>query len=244
MDREIIKIMSKLILSDRPIRIKLLGDSITHGVGGTGFMQNGEPITKGFCRNPDGYCWAKQFSEHCEKTYNCKVINNGCTGTHIEFITENFDALVSDDDDIVICTIGTNNRNVVTNEKPAREKVLHDVYHLIGELYGKFKEAEKDVIFVANIPASAENEKIGTDGSMEYWRVLHMNDINDIYMKASADFGFPFVSMYNAFLEYCELGKIEIDSLLCDGLHPNDAGYDAMFSLIMRELGLGKIIKR
>ena len=25
-------------------RIKLLGDSITHGVGGTGFIQNGEPI--------------------------------------------------------------------------------------------------------------------------------------------------------------------------------------------------------
>lgn len=245
MNREVIRIMSKLILADKTIHIKLLGDSITHGVGGTGFLQNGEPIIEEFRRNPDGYCWAKQFREHCEKNYNCKVINNACTGTNLEFIIKNFDALVSNDDDIIICTIGTNNRHVYdTGEiKPTREKMLRDVYNMIGELYGKFKEARKDVIFVANIPASQENEKDGTDGDMKYWRILHMNDINDIYMKASVDFGFPFISLYNEFLKYCEFRKIKISSLLCDGLHPNDEGYDVMFSLIMRELGLGKIVK-
>lgn len=240
MKREIIKVMSKLILSDKTVNIKLLGDSITHGVGGTGFEQNGDPIAADFRRNPDGYCWAKLFKEHCEANYNCTVTNNACTGTTINFILDNFDTLVSDEDDIVICTIGTNNRHqfFVDGPRKTREDMMKSFYGWIVELYGKFKAKKKDVIFVANIPACANNEA----DSCEYWRVLHMNDINDLYMKASADCGFPLISMYNAFLEYCEVKEISADSLLDDGLHPNDRGYDVMFSLIMRELGLAKKI--
>ena len=50
-------------------RIKLLGDSITHGVGGTGFAQSGEHIVDRFSRNPDGFCWARLFSEHMGEKY-------------------------------------------------------------------------------------------------------------------------------------------------------------------------------
>ena len=105
MNREAAKIFSKVILSDRTIHIKLLGDSITHGVGGTGFEQTGEPIVPGWSRNPDGYCWAKQFKEYMEAQFNCTVTNNACTGTKIEFILANFDTLVDAEDDIIICTI-------------------------------------------------------------------------------------------------------------------------------------------
>ena len=48
------------------LRIKLLGDSITHGVGGTGFCQDGEPIVQNFARNPNGFCWAKLLKEYLE----------------------------------------------------------------------------------------------------------------------------------------------------------------------------------
>ncbi len=238
MNREILKIMSKLILAEKTVRIKLLGDSITHGVGGTGFEQNGDSIAAEFRRNPDGYCWAKQFKEHCESTYNCTVTNNACTGTTINFILENFDTLVDAEDDIIICTIGTNNRHqlFVDGPRKSRDEMMKSFYGWIVELHGKFKAAGKDVIFFANIPACASNEA----DSSEYWRILHMNDINDLYIKASADCGFPLISMYNAFSEYCEMCEIKLESLLDDGLHPNDRGYDVMFSLIMRELGLGK----
>ena len=67
MNREISKIMSKLVLADKTIHVKLLGDSITHGVGGSRFSQNGEPVVEQFCRNKDGYCWAKMFKDYMEK---------------------------------------------------------------------------------------------------------------------------------------------------------------------------------
>ena len=218
------------------LKIKLLGDSITHGVGGDGFCQNGAPIVGNFARNPDGFCWAKLIKEYLETKYGCQVTNNACTGTTIEFILKNFDALVSDEDDLILCTIGTNNRhqNKSTGQKQNREEFAEAFYRNILNLNERFTERNQKVIFVSNIPASEQNEKDGGD----YWRILHMNDINDIYKRASASAGFPLISMYDAFTDYIKENRIELNSLLADGLHPNDDGYKVMFGLLCRELGI------
>ena len=241
MNTQITKIISKLILPKKTIKIKLLGDSITHGVGGTGFAQNGEHILYNYSRNPDGYCWAKMFKEYMESGYDCTVTNNACTGTTIEYIIDNFDKLVDTDDDIIICTIGTNNRHQYFADAPMHTKREHmeNFYDNILKLNGLFKRAEKDVIFVANIPASSQNEKDGDN----FRRLFHMNDVNDLYLKASVECGFPLISMYNLFYNYCEENGITVDSLLCDGLHPNDRGYDVMYSLIMKALGIARSVK-
>ena len=81
---------------------------------------------------------------------------------------------------------------------------------------------------MANIPASAENEQ---DGSND-WRVIHMNDINVLYKKAAEVCDFPMISLYDVFTDYCKNEQISVDSLLKDGLHPNDEGYRVMFSLL------------
>ena len=217
------------------LNIKLLGDSITHGVGGTGFCQNGEPIADEFRRNPDGFCWAKLFKEHLETNYSAKVINNACTGTKIEFIIKNFNLLVSDDDNLIICTIGTNNRHQYMKDGPkrSREEIGEEFYNNILKLNDLFVNKSKKVIFIANIPASNQNEQDGAD----YWRILHMNDINDIYKQACKKAGFAFISMYDLFLSYIENNGIELDTLLRDGLHPNDDGYKAMYTILKNELG-------
>ena len=230
------ELLKNILDSKSNVRIKLLGDSITHGVGGTGFEQNGYSFIKGYARNPDGYCWANKFQKYMEENFDCSVVINACTGTTIEFIINNFDVLVDKDDDIIICTIGTNNRHIRfdSGEKLSREELGTRFYNNILKLYGMFKEAGKEVIFVANIPASASNEH---DGDY-FWRILHMDDINAIYKKASEDRGFPLISLYDRFTEYCETNNIAVDSLLCDGLHPNDSGYDVMYELILKELKL------
>ena len=218
------------------MKIKLLGDSITHGVGGTGFCQNGEPIAHGFARNPEGYCWAKTFKEYVEKEYGAELQNNACTGTKIEFIIENFDTLVSEDDDLIICTIGTNNRHHLkeTGYPRTREDMGEEFYNNVLKLNEMFNSRGKKVIFIANIPASEENER----DRVEFWRVLHMDDINEIYKRAAKTAGFDFISMYDLMTEYTSSHGIKIDDLLCDGLHPSDKGYDVMFELIKAALGV------
>ncbi len=216
-------------------RIKLLGDSITHGVGGDGFLQDGEPIVDEFRRNPRGYCWAKSFTALMAERYGAAVINNACTGTNIEFVIKNFDKLVDRCDDLVICTIGTNNRHQYkkTGEKRSRADMLDTFYSNILALDAKFRALGVPVIFVANIPATAENEKDKED----YWRILHMKDIADLYKLASVECSFPLISLYDAMNEYLRREGKKLEEYLPDGLHPNNAGYDIMFKLILDALG-------
>jgi len=234
------KIFSKVFLADKTVNIKLLGDSITHGVGGTGFEMNGEHIVGDYYRSPEAYCWARQFKEFMESNYNCTVTNNACTGTKIEFVLEHFDTLVSEQDDIVLCTIGTNNRHQYYRDAPmhTKESYLRGFYENVLRLNECFEKSGKDYVLMANIPASPVNEQ----GSDDYARIFHMCDVNDVYTKAAGECGFAFISMYNLFLEYCDVRNIDYTTLLCDGLHPNNKGYDVMFHIIMQEIGLGKRI--
>lgn len=219
----------------KPIRIKLLGDSITHGVGGTGWEMNGEPIAEDFKRSPDSFCWASLFAKHMKEKYGAEVTNNGCTGTTIQFIIEHFDALVSDADDLVICTIGTNNRHRGKDlgDAPSREEWGKVFYDAVLTLNEKFEEKKIPVIFVANLPAAKSNE---VDGET-YYRILHMDDINAIYKRARMAAGFALISMYDLVNAYVKEKGILVDELLCDGLHPSDEGYKVMFSLLCEALG-------
>lgn len=221
---------------DKKVRIKLLGDSITHGVGGTGFEQDGVPIVPGWARNPKGYCWAKQFKEYMESHYNCEVVNNACTGTTAQFILEHWGELVDAEDDIILCTIGTNNRHQYFHEgpKPTKEAHMDRLYQAILQLDDRMKATGAAYIFAANIPASAANEQDGE----EFWRIFHMEDVNDLYKKAADQRGFALISMYDLFVNYCEENQIFYENLLGDGLHPNDEGYDVMYQLLMEEIGL------
>lgn len=222
--------------SEKPFRIKLLGDSITHGVGGSGFCQNGKPIVSNFSRNPDGFCWAKLFKEYIEEKYNCVVENNACTGTNIEFVIRNIDILVDADDDFIICTIGTNNRHQYKNtgKKREREDIGTEFYGNVLKLNEMLSERDKKFVLIANIPASSQNEQDASD----YWRVLHMDDINAIYKHAQNKAKFNFISMYELFTEYLMENGEALNSLLKDGLHPNDEGYRVMFGIIKNALGV------
>lgn len=230
------KILEQATNSDKKLSIKLLGDSITHGEGGTGFCQDGAHIVAEFSRNPNGFCWAKMFKEYLEEKYNCVVTNNACTGTTIDFTIENFNILVDESDDLILCTIGTNNRHQYKNEgeKKTREELWESVYNNILHLNKLFEERNKLVVFVANIPSSLENEMDGED----YWRILHMPDINEIYKKAQEKAGFKFISMYDLFSMYMKENNETLDQLLCDGIHPNDKGYKVIFELLIKTLGL------
>ena len=236
MEKDINKILLDELKSKPFVNVKLLGDSITHGVGGTGFEQNGEPIIEGFARNPDGFCWAKLFKDYLEKNYNCAVTNNACTGTDLDFVINNFNVLVDEKDDVVICTIGTNNRHIYmwAGEKLSPEELGKQVYKKILKLNDMLKATGKKYVLIANIPASVESEMDGED----FWRILHMCDINEIYKVAQSKEKFPFISMYDLFSEYLQKNGIELKSLLFDKTHPNDEGYRVMFEILKTQFNV------
>ena len=241
MNTQAAKLFSQMLLSDKPVRVKLLGDSITHGRAGTGFDENGENFVTNFRRNNDGYCWAKLMAEHLGKQYGCQVINNGCCGVNTSFLIKHFHTLVEPADDIIICTIGTNDRAQYKKDgpRPTREGHLAKVYREMQQLAELFRDAGKQVIYVANIPAILEtDEGVFPREGLPYWRPLHMHDIHDLWVKVCLEKDLPLIDLYTAMTDYCDVRGIPLNDLLADGLHPNDRGYEVIFRLLMAELGI------
>ena len=233
----------KKILTSKPgVRIKLLGDSVTHGLGGVGFEQDGEPIIDGHARNPNGYCWANLLRDYLQSRYNCRVVNNGICGINTRFIIDHFNELVDPEDDIVLCMIGTNDRHQYANYGPKKSKQqrMQEVYTDILNLEEKLRKAGKPTVFMVSVPAEGiyEAEESATAEYGLYWRQLHMDDIRDLYVKASSERNFPLIDHYTFFLEYCRDNGVALSELLKDGCHPNDRGYELMFRFILKELGL------
>ena len=231
------EVFARVLAEKKNPKIKLIGDSITHGVGGSGWQQNGRPIVENFAESPDSYCWATMFRDYMKEKYGATVVNKACTGTRVEFVMKNFSELVEPDDDLIVCTIGTNNRHryfAEVESKPERDAFLADLHDKIKSMYTMFTETGIPTIFVANIPASEANEQDGAD----YWRILHMDDINNAYRMLERETGATVLSMYEMFLNYCKENGRTVDDLLCDGLHPNDEGYRVMFDLFVGAFGV------
>lgn len=207
------------------INIKMLGDSITAGFGGTGYnveyQEGADLLFWGRYQNLSGTCWANSLKNYIESKYsNIHLTNYGVSGATSFNLVQYFETtnLVKPNDDIVIVMIGTNDRN---NSKSS-------LYNNLKSLYTKIKAMNKKVIFMGSIPASIENEEEHT---------LHMEDINMIIEGFCKEYNIDFISVYKLFTEYCINTGITIDSLLSDGLHPNDEGYKVMFEIISNHLG-------
>lgn len=243
-----------LPLSDTSRTIMLIGDSITQGAGSTGFIiyndtidgvtysvrgngpnypgaGSGYQVGTFLYQNSgrmwyealNGNGWAQKLKAYYESKFNCSVLNYGMTGIDSGNLEGFIQTLVLDSSaDIVILMIGTNDRGNTT-----KQVFFQNVFRAVRKII----ESGKKVIVMASIPASVTNETAYS---------YHMEDVEHILFKVAKLAGCKFISLYELFMDYCDLKGITIDSLLADGLHPSDAGYEVMFKLITKELGLNR----
>jgi lysophospholipase L1-like esterase len=222
-------ILADLIFTTETKRIKLIGDSITHGMGSSDFKQSTDASDFLFnagtfpqYRNYGVKCWAGMLKSYLEEKFNCSVVNNGASGASSKQLVDNWDAIVSADDDVIICMIGTNDRN----------GSLLTTYQNLVAIYEKAQAKGQRVIFVSAPPASNEIEEQAT--------AFHLEDLDNLYNYAYNTLRVGYISVYKAFLNYCRDTGTKIDDLLSDGLHPNDEGYQIMYEIVLEALGFGR----
>lgn len=228
---KMIKDYSELIFNS--CKVKLIGDSITAGQGGTNFNSNfntsgGELITdkiwqKSWYTNDTGTCWANSLKDYLTQKFGCTVKNYGCPGIGVDQMILAIDDLVRDDDELVICMIGTNNRHNMQ---------LSEFYSKLKQIYETITITKgKKCIMMSCMPASVENELSNN-------RIFHAEDIDNMYFKLSCEKNIEYISVYKEVLKYCDTKGINVDTLLTsDGLHLNDVGYGVMFMIICMALG-------
>lgn len=216
------KAMSQFVLSDKTLKIKLLGDSITEGYGGTGFVQSSKI---GVETNTSGVCWANMLREYMTAKFGCTFVNLGSSGMNSQtmynniFVTPN---LIDGSEDVVLLMIGTNDRK--TNTKAT-------FYSNLKAIIEKIQANGTKVVIMSSIPSSAKEEAITTNA-------YHMDDVDDIIMKVATDLNVEYISLYKLFDKHLRYSGAKLtDYLNSDGLHPNDEGYKVMYTLILSALG-------
>lgn len=215
--------------------IKLLGDSITHGVGGSNFNQDGVTIpntSTDFKVNTSGYCWANLFKDYIVQKYGNVVYNYGTRGIRSYNIIEQMVAkngYVSSYDDLLIIMIGTNNKWATTND------TLDDLRNDLQWIIDWCEDNGKKLILISAPMSTVLWDTQYSDGTMVKF---HNEDIDHIYKEVTYKNNMDYIPMYQRMVEYCDLKDINIDTIFDDGLHPNDKGYYIMYKILMRELGL------
>lgn len=154
--------------------------------------------------------------------------NYGVSGAGTTYILDNINGLLDGDESIVMCLVGSNDR--IANSSS------DDVYELDNNLklvYLSILDKGAKPVLLSSTPASISNE-------VDYDRDFDKGDVDSATSSAASLFGFEHISVYNYILEYCELTDTPIDSLLADGVHPNDEGYRLAFNYICKEIGIGR----
>lgn len=213
-------------------KIKLLGDSITQGVGGTNFEQDGDLIltanSNSWYVNTKGVCWANMFKTYVESKFpTCTVKNWGTRSeSYCSLATSNVDKLsqlIEDDDDLIIMMFGTNDRDhsdSIINMLDYAREVIEYITITKG----------KPLILMTSLPASVNNESAKT---------FHLEDVDNVNTYLSNAYSLKHISVYREFIKRVTLTGGTIDEFLGDGLHPNDSGYEVMFDIIAEGLGIG-----
>lgn len=227
-------VMSKLILPNKHFTVKLIGDSITQGVGSSDYDASGDVIISdnptAWSRNVGAKAWAAMFEARVAND-NISVINNGVRGCSTHQILYYWNQLIDGMEDIVICMLGTNNRTTADNATFSYTK--QSFYDELQKIKNTLEANGSDVIFMSAPPASASNE---SQSGIHF----HMNDVDDVITKFAADNNMEYLSLYKKTLDYMEKTGATLDDLLDDGLHPNDRLHKLMYGWIVEGIGLNR----
>lgn len=221
------EIARDILFSSAPKKIKLLGDSRTHGSGGTGYAQDGDLIPGTEVRmNPNGYCWANSLRDLLAWKYNVTVVNYAQAGKNSLHFYQQMNTLIEDDDDLIIMMLGTNDRHnmaSVENTKTYQRAII------------ELAQSKGIPVILMSAPPVTSTE---TTGDNDPIRNFGMFDLDKALQELAAEYDMEHISNYDNTLKFAEYRGVSSDTLLSDGLHENDAGHDVIFRHVLRSLGI------
>ena len=218
--------------------IGFIGDSIVEGYGESTY-NGGSSGTSGhlipnnvktWYRNTGTHSWANMAIEYITNKYpNTTCFNNAIGGFTTYQIRTNLDTLAKDDNGnlatILICSIGTNDRN--------SENLVSQITTNLVMINNWCKRHGVRLILLTNTPVIGETKNSNNSGK-----------VHSAIMDAADEYDIPVIDLYAEFNNYLWEHNIPFEhntnqtKVYHDYLHPGDIGYNIMYHLFIKLLGL------
>jgi lysophospholipase L1-like esterase len=146
------------------------------------------------------------------------VVNNGIGGFTCQQVYENLDTLVPEGTDVVVLSAGTNDRNKTDKSYAVTGYLRKTILALL--------DRGVQPILLTNTP------------TMDAIAPNNAATVKSAIMEAGNDADVVCCDVFSHFNYHLWEHGIELDQVMNDELHPNDTGYEIMFNIIKRELGV------
>lgn len=216
------------IQSGEPIKVKIIGDSITAGDGADGFVvptdapiiftDTNNTIYREASYNTDS--WANLFRKYIlSLNPSNKFYNWGIGGRFARWWNDRRQFVT--DEDIVFVMLGTNDR--------VNSLSLEDFKSVYTSYLLYLRSVSNYVVVMAPNPISSSLES----SSYKFTQADAVRVIKEI----CSDHNFPLISHYDSFFLYSKYNSA-FDKLLADGIHPNNDGYQLYWEKIQDALSI------
>lgn len=218
-------------------KIKLIGDSITAGYFSTGYeLPASNPL---IITDSDGnsyheasytcYSWANDFRDYLNKNFpSVKFYNYGIEGKSAKWFN-NYKNKVISDEDIVFVMLGTNDR--------WHCKTVDEYKTNLEQLLDYINSNSKEMIVLTPPPTELELNK--NEKQPDNFNFTIKDVVNTINLVCKEK-GYETINIYSEFMKQVSLDNPS-ELLQKGGNHPNDKGYDVIWNILEKNLGLRTI---
>lgn len=211
--------------------INFIGDSIVAGVGGSSYSPEGVPFIElsddsklSRKENIQGFCYVNLMRRRLKRDFNINVKNRGCSKYTSALISYGIQQLVTDDDDIICLCIGTNDRLI-------KNDTIMNYIDRVLSIIAYIESIGKKAVILSPIPSSNEPEL--TVSYSLYQISCELKNLTDKLC-------IPYINLYELLSNKLKSENLTLQSILFDGLHPNDLGYYLIYLCLCEKIGLNR----
>lgn len=216
-------------------KIKLIGDSITEGVGATGHVSPPTNAGQVIFNNGAGTVfyeaaytdntWANLFRNYIQVNFpTVQFVNAGIGGKSSKWANANKQYWVSNSEDVTIVMLGTNDRWDCADTTEFKTNL---------EQFLDYVDARSNLMIVMSPPPAQSDSDTVT---------FHfgMKEVDRVITELCIAKNYIHISNYRNFLKIANEKKLPFNSILQDssGSHPLDKGYTIIWQSIQQALGV------
>lgn len=200
----------------------------------------GDSISYGFYDEKGGWVdrlkiTLLELSRKEKLPHDLKVYNLGISGDTTDDLLEHFECEVKPRDwesqeTIIIFAFGVNDSIIIDGNQKVPQKRFSDNVSTLIKTARKYSDK---ILFVGPIPVGEAKVSPMPWSTIEYCKNEKISEYNNILKNLCKDNKLTFLDMFGRWK------KLDYESLLDDGLHPNTKGHERIYEIVKKYLKEG-----